>query len=255
MNSKRSGRCARASAGANVAIKSIIRTVWVVLVLEGGRRLVELPGVAQIPEWLTLGFFPELLPAQRRWTAPCSFPREPTAAACNQKMVVDLTCEASRGCSCLSYEPDASTANRSTATGADEVGIQGLGVQAEKLEAAATEVEPRRGDKKPLDTSGRAWLREEKWCARQTVKGPCARGNGCSDVQECEESSTRGYAAEATATAGRDTVDAHVYCGSVTGSRGGTDGEAPAPSQPHIPEGTPSSRIPKQPTDHGLFEL
>ena len=72
-------------------------------------------------------------------------------------------------------------------------------------------------------------------------------GEVCSETKE----GARTAAGEATATAKRDTRDV-CHDSKVAGSR---DAASSSPAQQPIPEGTPSTRWPKQPSDHGLFEL
>ena len=171
-------------------------------------------------------------------------------------MVVDLTCGESRACRCLPSKPDASTRKCSTACGVGEVETCRPGVTAEKLKAAARAASAAAAAAVAASAT-KAEVRKprpaekKKQCARQP-KEDRGDGKACSHSEDCGQSSRRG-AAEATgtstSTAGRDTGAARVYCGS------GGHGEVPMMSQPQLPEGVPSSRLPKQPTDRGLFEL
>eukprot|EP01044_Picomonas_judraskeda_P008849 COSAG03_NODE_1038_length_4984_cov_8.852405_3_plen_171_part_00 len=170
-------------------------------------------------------------------------------------MGVDLTFDASRAGGCLASEPNAST-YLSKAAADGKMGTRRPAVPAAELmkqpaaraaPAAATDVRVRAATHaaKKSASAGRVWLREKQQRVGQSRQR--RPGEVCSETKE----GARTAAGEATATARRDTRDV-CHGSKVAGSR---DAASSSPAQQPIPEGTPSTRWPKQPSDHGLFEL
>ena len=102
---------------------------------------------------------------------------------------------------------------------------------------------------------GKLWLRKkqhEQLCDGQSTKKPPGQGKVCTNIRESyahAEKSTADPGVEATRSVCHESFEGVASC------RGGSAKDAPRPPAAQIPEGTPSSRWPKQPTDRGLFEL